>query len=570
MNYSVISLRLLWIVVIFVDSTVFMSSRRDNFSAKVKQILGSRVAYRCCFPSCGILTIGPKSVDDTKRIILGEAAHIHGASPLGPRYDEKMTPEERSSFANGIWMCPHHAKLIDADKDNYSAETIRQWKQLMEAETYRQLRDLTKAAISEPTTIICLHPKLMFEGIWKGVEDDTWRFVVKQFIYGDLNALREFQVSRKGEQKDYVIVESQGDGRLIQDTFKWTQTEQGVEVAVKVLPSAIRRNPNFIGSAPSMREPILENGRWRLVAGKELAIQKISFLLNFPHGTRLMNRGYGTLFGVYYRDHADNPELLNRLIKVELTRLISIPTNPEQPAGAPDLNFINRIHQVKVGAKKEGSIPLTLSLEWGDGSFWEGIVDIHVGDSSMLAPTDLLPFRPVETLPSTTTPLADFKTLTTHITGEELQISKNEESVIKIFKVVLPQIMDKAIELLEAEIFPRFSDHTLSRTFDQSTFDYLTSYDLEMRLLKGGMIHQMGIHLKLKGYKKAGIRAFDVYGDLQVFFNDYNYTIGLSQAEPWLVKLYHQLLTPQEVENVANGFIDTILRRINENLLRLQ
>jgi len=58
--------------------------RRDNFSAEIKRVLDSRVAFRCCYPGCGVLTIGPNSVDDFKAIVLGEAAHIHAAAPAAP------------------------------------------------------------------------------------------------------------------------------------------------------------------------------------------------------------------------------------------------------------------------------------------------------------------------------------------------------------------------------------------------------------------------------------------------------------------------------------------------------
>lgn len=546
-----------------------MARRRDDFSAAVKRILGSRVAFRCCFPDCGILTIGPKSLTDAKAINIGEAAHIHSASPGGPRDDPKMTPAERSAISNGIWMCRHHARLIDADEGNYSAETIRQWKEIAEAETYRQLKELTKVAVPEPTTVICLHPKLMFEGIWAGVTDDSWRFVVKEFIYGDLNTLREFQVSHKGERKDYIIVESQGDGRLIYDTFSWKPHGDKIEFSVKVYPSAIRRKPDFIGT--SLAYPIeLEQGRPRMISGRELAIQKIGMLLNENQGTRFMNHGYGTFFAFYYRDHKNNPTLLNRLVKVELTRLISIPTNPEKPAGQPELNFINRIHEVRVQQETGKKVPVWISLEWGDGTSWEGTIDVYLDDrepkdTTRLPPPIFLPGAPVPEKE----PLAQLRELTNSLTGDELTVKKNEATLLEIFREVLPAIMDKATQLLDAEIFPLFTDHRLSRTFDHNNYEYNTSYDLELHLLKHGLVHEMGLHLSLKGFKKAGIRAFDIYSDLFFYFNDYNYSIGKSQMQPWLTKLYHQMPVETEIEKVANDFINNVIRQINEQILAI-
>lgn len=36
---------------------------------------------------------------------VGEAAHITGASPNGPRYDPFITAASRSDIATGIWLC---------------------------------------------------------------------------------------------------------------------------------------------------------------------------------------------------------------------------------------------------------------------------------------------------------------------------------------------------------------------------------------------------------------------------------------------------------------------------------
>lgn len=103
-------------------------SNRDNFTLSVKKIMAERVAWRCSFPDCGVITIGPKMGDDSKSMNLGEAAHIHAASLEGPRYDTAMSSEQRKDIQNGIWMCRSHATFIDADFNEFSAETLRLWR----------------------------------------------------------------------------------------------------------------------------------------------------------------------------------------------------------------------------------------------------------------------------------------------------------------------------------------------------------------------------------------------------------------------------------------------------------
>ena len=101
---------------------------RDDFSKKTKDILARRVANVCSNPSCGARTCGPGEGNE-RTINIGVAAHIAAASEGGPRYDPFMTPEERSSIDNGIWLCQNCAHLIDADPAAYPVELLHRWKQ---------------------------------------------------------------------------------------------------------------------------------------------------------------------------------------------------------------------------------------------------------------------------------------------------------------------------------------------------------------------------------------------------------------------------------------------------------
>lgn len=105
---------------------------RDNFSAQTKRTLASRVGYHCSNPSCRRSTIGPAEERD-KAVNIGEAAHITAASAGGGRrFDNSLTPEERRSALNGIWLCGVCHTLIDSDVSRYPAELLQQWKKKAE------------------------------------------------------------------------------------------------------------------------------------------------------------------------------------------------------------------------------------------------------------------------------------------------------------------------------------------------------------------------------------------------------------------------------------------------------
>ncbi|MGG1515002.1 hypothetical protein ABE504_06290 [Paenibacillus oryzisoli] len=119
---------------------------RDEFTPKMKDNLSKRVGNRCSNPDCKKPTSGPHS-DRNKHINIGVAAHITAASAGGPRYDASLTPEERKSEENGIWLCEACAKLIDSDEMKYTITFIKGWKQRSEEMAIADLE--SSAAVNE-------------------------------------------------------------------------------------------------------------------------------------------------------------------------------------------------------------------------------------------------------------------------------------------------------------------------------------------------------------------------------------------------------------------------------------
>jgi hypothetical protein len=119
-----------------------VTRQRDDFNAPTRRIIGQRAGWLCSFPTCRAPTEGATSDTDT-RMSLGMASHICAAAEGGPRYDPSMTPQERSSVANGMWTCRNHGTAIDSADSEYTIELLRRWKR--EAETYARQRVLDGA-----------------------------------------------------------------------------------------------------------------------------------------------------------------------------------------------------------------------------------------------------------------------------------------------------------------------------------------------------------------------------------------------------------------------------------------
>jgi len=100
---------------------------RDNFNSTTINRLQKRVNSRCSRPSCRVPTNSPNSSNDDA-VTIGEAAHICAASPGGPRYNNEMSVKDRRAAANGIWLCANCSTEIDRNPNEFSVETLQQWK----------------------------------------------------------------------------------------------------------------------------------------------------------------------------------------------------------------------------------------------------------------------------------------------------------------------------------------------------------------------------------------------------------------------------------------------------------
>jgi len=128
---------------------------RDDFNENVKDLLAKRVGMKCSNPNCRRPTSGPQTL--TKATInIGVAAHVTAASPGGPRFDPTLSPEERSSETNGIWLCQNCAKLVDNDDTRYTVAILHHWKQLSEEAVLLEIESPIQAPRPESPTDIDL------------------------------------------------------------------------------------------------------------------------------------------------------------------------------------------------------------------------------------------------------------------------------------------------------------------------------------------------------------------------------------------------------------------------------
>ncbi len=144
---------------------------RDDFDKETRDVLARRVGYLCSNPSCRKLTSGPR-IEPTKALNIGVAAHITAAASGGPRYDPTLSPQERKSAVNGIWLCQNCAKLVDNDEQRYTTSLLREWKQQAEAAALAAIESLSSQTL--PEAIQSFPRSEMLNYLILGIDDKSW------------------------------------------------------------------------------------------------------------------------------------------------------------------------------------------------------------------------------------------------------------------------------------------------------------------------------------------------------------------------------------------------------------
>ncbi|WP_207761607.1 lysogenic conversion protein [Caviibacterium pharyngocola] len=233
---------------------------RDNFSRKDIITLRTRVGDKCSNPNCRKATTGPAH-DKNKAIILGDAAHICAASPGGPRYNPKMSHEERRSIENGIWLCKSCARKIDVDYKSYSAEVLHEWKINAEKKAHEELDQpvFSQADVNQAVTdsILSALTRAPVEPRYNLVHNAI--YVEKQFLESKDS---RFSVFPKFDKEGICYELSPKENVSLQVSFLDTIS----------LPKVIKNHKEFI-----------EHGKDFIVSSEEISFsgsELISFITN--------------------------------------------------------------------------------------------------------------------------------------------------------------------------------------------------------------------------------------------------------------------------------------------------
>jgi len=248
---------------------------RHEFKKAVRDLLEKQACSICCNPGCQQATRA-SSFDMKRSINIGTAAHIHGASPKGPRYDQKMTQAEREADTNGIWLCRNCGTLVDDDQSAFPPETLTAWKAKSLQGRHSKLA-LPSAQVASPGSA------LSQDSVAWNNDIARYSTFIKSFpsTNGVFFAMKQFDGGRYFERGAFNKL-----GRMLD---KWTAPEEAfsnpvVQAALRSLTKAVNSFLDAIAynTYPVERPPNYQGvpKEWRDRMDKERAYNDAVDILN--------------------------------------------------------------------------------------------------------------------------------------------------------------------------------------------------------------------------------------------------------------------------------------------------
>ena len=120
-----------------------------------RKMLWGRSAAICAFPGCPRSLIAEATPDDPDAVI-GQECHIVAQAAGGPRADAEYDAAQLDDYTDLILLCRDHHGLVDAQRNTYTVEILREYKSTHEA-LVRERLDLTAQQDDETYAAIIDH-----------------------------------------------------------------------------------------------------------------------------------------------------------------------------------------------------------------------------------------------------------------------------------------------------------------------------------------------------------------------------------------------------------------------------
>ena len=286
--------------------------------------------------------------------MIGKAAHISGAAAGkgSRRYDPSMSPEERKSITNAVWLCAYHADVIDRDEVTYTIQKLRAMKAEHEVRKGEMVRsghghDLGAGLLAgSPGRLLRRH------STGRGGEMDA---SPEDFFEGDVHAVVSFTDGFAGAAVPhrYILSNELGDGRVLSAAPTLIKQDGGYTLQCPIAPSFPRIRAQGIGSDlalhPETRDLYVDiKGDIARVSGIDRLPQHVEMALSLQQGESPFYPGLGIRFFEYFEAYRGSP-WLSLLMMLDVIREASIPfADVLAKKQYTQLRCVKRVHGIEL------------------------------------------------------------------------------------------------------------------------------------------------------------------------------------------------------------------------------
>ncbi|MEB2777458.1 PDDEXK nuclease domain-containing protein [Algoriphagus sp. D3-2-R+10] len=142
---------------------------------------------------------------------------------------------------------------------------------------------------------------------------------------------------------------------------------------------------------------------------------------------------------------------------------------------------------------------------------------------------------------------------------------KSNQTVKTVFHSFFEPLTELIFKLMQEKLSTMFIETRIALNVNLHEMDTLT--DVELKVVKpliGGNtveeINSLGISVKGIGFRAAGAKSFDHCERLTIRLENYAMCVGIREAKNediWMEKLYHELPTVTEIQDLSERYLDT-------------
>jgi Fic family protein len=153
---------------------------------------------------------------------------------------------------------------------------------------------------------------------------------------------------------------------------------------------------------------------------------------------------------------------------------------------------------------------------------------------------------------------------------EEIKKEKNEAVMQEMLTEVIEPLFRKTAEKAR-KLLPLFMEIQFWFNVDNLRgYENATTEDMKKYFdAKNGKVNSLELFFQFIQLKKLGTKAFNDRTIIELKFAQYKYGIELSSGEK-IEKLYHQLLSEQEIEEISSQVINHVLENVERRISQIQ